>query len=131
MLRSFKRLFIHLSLVIVTFTGFTQSVQAAMVGTDQAHAAVTSQQNRERIINELNRPDVLAQLEQLGVASADAHSRVAALTNEEAALMADRMDSMPAGADGVVGAIVFIFVLLVVTDLLGLTKIFPFTRAQR
>ncbi len=131
MLRSTKRLFIHVTIAIVTFTGFTQSVQAAMVGTDQAHAAATSQQNRDRIVNELNRPEVLAQLEQLGVASYDAQARVAALTNEEAALMADRMNSLPAGGDGVIGAIVFIFLLLLVTDLLGLTKIYPFTRAQR
>ena len=131
MLLSIKRLFVHLILAILAITGFTQSVQAAMVGTDQAHAAVTSQQNRDRITSELNRPEVLAQLEQLGVASYDAQARVAALTDAEAALMAERMDSLPAGGDGVIGAIVFIFLLLLVTDLLGLTKIFPFTRAQR
>lgn len=130
MLLSIKRLFVHLILAILTITGFTQSVQAAMVGTDQAHAAVTAQQNRDRITSELNRPEVLAQLEQLGVASYDAQARVAALTDAEAALMAERMDSLPAGGN-VIGAIVFIFLLLLVTDLLGLTKIFPFTRSQR
>jgi hypothetical protein len=31
----------------------------------------------------------------------------------------------------VVGAIVFIFVVLLVTDILGLTKVFPFTRSVR
>ncbi|HEX2531678.1 MAG TPA: PA2779 family protein [Burkholderiaceae bacterium] len=41
------------------------------------------------------------------------------------------MDSLPAGGDSVIGVIVFIFVLLLITDILGLTKVFPFTRAQR
>lgn len=125
-----KRLLVTITMVIMTFTGFTQSVQAAMVGTDQAHAAVAAQQNRDRIISELNRPEVLSQLEKLGVASDDAQARVAALTDAEAAMMAERMDSLPAGGDGLVGALVFIFVLLLVTDLLGLTKIFPFTRGR-
>ena len=31
----------------------------------------------------------------------------------------------------VLGVIVFIFVLLLITDILGLTKIFPFTRSVR
>jgi hypothetical protein len=31
----------------------------------------------------------------------------------------------------VVGALVLIFVILLVTDILGLTKVFPFTRSKR
>ncbi|MBC7727858.1 MAG: PA2779 family protein, partial [Microbacteriaceae bacterium] len=45
---------------------------------------------------------------------------------------AHTLDTAPAGADGgVIGVIVFIFVLLLVTDILGLTKVFPFTRSAR
>ncbi|WP_367187996.1 PA2779 family protein, partial [Sulfuricurvum sp. RIFOXYD12_FULL_44_77] len=38
-----------------------------------------------------------------------------------------------AGGDGgsIIGAIVFIFIVLLITDILGLTKVFNFTRSVR
>ena len=48
---------------------------------------------------------------------------------------AGQIDSLPAGADGgisaLIGAVVFVFLVLLITYLLGLTKIFPFTRSIR
>jgi hypothetical protein len=44
--------------------------------------------------------------------------------------LAGRVDSMPAGGD-IVGVLLFVFVLQLVTDILGLTKVFPFTRSVR
>jgi hypothetical protein len=60
-----------------------------------------------------------------------AQARVAALTDAETASIAHQIDSLPAGGDGIVGALLFIFVLLLITDILGLTKVFPFTRSAR
>lgn len=110
--------------------GFTQTVQAAMIGTEQVLAANAAQQNRAKIAAAMDRPEVMAQLEQLGVNKSDAQERVATLTDEEAASLAGQIDSLPAGGD-VVGALVLIFVILLVTDILGLTKVFPFTRSRR
>ena len=53
------------------------------------------------------------------------------MTDAEAAHVAAQIDAAPAGAGDVIGAIVFIFLVLLITDLLGLTKIFPFTRSVR
>jgi hypothetical protein len=53
------------------------------------------------------------------------------LSDEELAQLAPGMDTLPAGGDGVIGAIVFVFLVLLITDILGLTKIFPFTRSVR
>jgi hypothetical protein len=125
-----KRIFVHLLLWTVTFAGFTQSVQAAIIGTDQIHAAGAVEQNRARIAAALQRPDVAAELERMGVSKADAEARVAALSDDEVASLAHRVDTMPAGGD-VLGALLFVFVLLLVTDILGLTKVFPFTRSHR
>ena len=44
------------------------------------------------------------------------------------AALADRVDTAPAGA-GIVGALFTIFVILLITDILGFTKVFPFTRS--
>jgi hypothetical protein len=44
--------------------------------------------------------------------------------------LAQNIDSLPAAADfgvgGLVGALVFIFLVLLLTDLLGLTDVYPF-----
>jgi hypothetical protein len=66
----------------------------------------------------------------MGVDKSEAQARVAALTDAEAASMANQIDSMPAGGD-ILGVLLFVFVLLLVTDILGLTKVFPFTRSVR
>jgi len=128
MIRKIKRLFVYALMTTFTFFGFTQSVQAAMIGTEQVHAAQAFSENHAKIASALDRPEVMSQLENLGVTRADAEARVAALTDEEAATMAAQIDSLPAGGD-IVGALLLIFVVLLVTDLLGLTKVFPFTRS--
>lgn len=125
-----KRVLVGMVLAAFTFVGFTQTVQAAMIGTEQVLAASTGQEHRARIAGALERPEVVAHLERLGVGKADAQARVAALTDEEAATLANQIDSLPAGGD-IVGALVLIFVVLLVTDILGLTKVFPFTRSRR
>ena len=57
-------------------------------------------------------------------------SAEAALSDAEAIDLAARIDQAPAGGD-ILGTLTFLFVLLLVTDILGFTKIFPFTRAIR
>ena len=130
MIANFKRLFVAALLGAFTFVGFTQTVQAAMIGTEQIHAAGNASQDRARVAAALERPDVVRQLETMGVSPADAKARVAALSDEEVATLAGKVDSLPAGGD-VLGVLLFVFVLLLVTDILGLTKVFPFTRSHR
>ena len=130
MIASIKRWFVVVLLGAFSLVGFTQTVQAAMIGTEQVHAANNASQDRARVAAALDRPDVIQQLEKMGVSRADAQARVAALTDEEAATLAGKVDSLPAGGD-VLGVLVFIFVLLLVTDILGLTKVYPFTRSHR
>ncbi|NEX60536.1 PA2779 family protein [Noviherbaspirillum sp. 17J57-3] len=127
MVTRIKRACVYAALASMTFAGFAQTTQAAMIGTDQVASAAVAEQQRARIAAALDRPEVARQLEGFGVSKEDAQARVAALSDAEAAQLAQRIDSMPAGGD-VVGALVFIFVLLLVTDLLGLTRVYPFTR---
>jgi hypothetical protein len=131
MIRTLKKLFVHVSLTAFVFVGFTQSVQAALIGTEQVVAAGAAQQERAKISVALNRPEVQAQLQELGISQSDAQARIAALTDAETASIAHQIDTLPAGGDGIIGALIFIFVLLLVTDILGLTKVFPFTHSAR
>ena len=128
-----KRTLATLVAMSLSFAGLAQAAPItttapALIGTEQAAAA---QPGRALIEQTLARADVAAALQARGVSVDAARERVAALTDAEAAQLAARIDQAPAGADGVLGTIVFIFVLLLITDILGLTKVFPFTRAVR
>lgn len=77
-----------------------------------------------------NREELISALTRRGVAEDDASARVAALADGEVAMLVAGIDQLPAGA-GLVGWLVFGTVALIVTDVFGLTKIFPFTRSVR
>ncbi len=98
-----------------------------LVGTTTLLDAQSSQQDRDKIRRVLAREDVQQQLLLQGVSPAEVENRVAALSDAEARQMADRLDQMPAGAS-VVGALFAVFIILLVTDILGLTDVYPFTR---
>ena len=121
-----RRFIASLLILSLASLGVAAPAQAAMVTTDTA-VAVTE---RGRISSLLDRADVRAQLQAYGVDAADVKMRVAAMTDEEAAQLAAQLDSLPTGGS-IVGAIVLVFLVLLITDILGFTKIFPFTRSVR
>lgn len=105
-----------------------QSAFAAMVETDQAISHELAGQDRARINAFIDREDVLAQFQQQGVTAGEAKARVYALTDDEAHNIAGKLDQLPAGGDGILGLLFTVFIILLVTDILGFTKVFPFTR---
>jgi hypothetical protein len=131
MIHPLKKIVAQTLIAALVFGGFTQSVQAAIISTEQVVTAAAAQQNRARIAAAFERADVQAELQKMGISRDEAQARVAALTDAETASVAHQIDTLPAGGDGIVGALVFVFVLLLVTDILGLTKVFPFTRSVR
>ncbi len=131
MFNAIKKIFVHTLITSFVFLGFTQSVQASMISTEQVVSAVTAEQNRAKVTATFERADVQAELQKMGINTDDARARVAAMTDAETASIAQQVDSLPAGGDGIIGTLVFIFVLLLITDILGLTKVFPFTRSLR
>lgn len=100
---------------------------SGLVTTQEALNAERSQGDRERIHEILARDDVQKQLVAQGVDPAEVEARVAALSDAEAVQMADQLEQLPAGAS-VVGALFAVFVILLVTDILGLTNVYPFVR---
>ena len=110
---------------------YLPAAHAGMIGTEAVVNAAQAQQNRERLHSALNRDDVQAQLLARGVDPAQVKSRVDSLTDEELQTLATNMDQLPAGGDSFLGALVFIFIVLLITDILGLTNIFPFVKHNR
>ena len=114
-------------IVCMLGAGFPLPASAEIVTTEQINAAT----ERERIGSFLDRTEVRARLQVLGVDADAARARVDALTDNEARDLAARIDQLPAGGSDVLGVLLVIFIVLLITDILGLTKVFPFTKAMR
>jgi hypothetical protein len=129
----FSRLFSKMSsmLLAVSFLGVhTAPVHAGMIGTGQVLAAEQGRLDRDRLLSMLEREDLQRQLIELGVDVQNAKARVASLTDAEVAQISQRIEALPAGGN-VLGVIVLIFIVLVITDALGATDIFPFVHPIR
>lgn len=103
------------------------AANAALVGTEAVVSVTQAQQDRERVLNTLNRDDVKTQLMARGVDPAQVQARLDSLTDEEVQTLAANMDQLPAGGDAL-GLLVFIFLVLLFTDIMGFTNIFPFVK---
>jgi len=109
-------------IVLLVAVCFTATSQAAMIGTPG---------ERDTLLRLLDRAEVQSQLQAHGVSLEQAKARVAALSDAEAAQLIAQIESLPAGGDGVgvvVTALLIVFLVLLLTDILGLTKVFPFTK---
>lgn len=118
----------------LSFAGFMHSAQATLVTTEQVAASegVRSATAQRDFVNAtLARADVAAGLAERGVSVDEARARVAALTDAEVAIVAQTIETAPAGSADVLGVLLTIFIVLLITDILGFTKVFPFTRAIR
>lgn len=135
MLQKLKRqvgLFLVVSFCLLNFN--VPKVQAQMIGTDTAIAGQQALDQRVQVADFMAREDVKQIMSQHGVDPFEAQQRVDSLSNEEIAKLANSIDQLPAGGDGVgviVGAAVFIFLVLLITDLVGLTHVFPFVNHSR
>jgi hypothetical protein len=96
----------------------------ALIGTDEALTPGLPQ----RVGALLAREEVRTALAARGVDASQVEARVAALTDAEARQLADQLDQLPAGASDVLGILFAVFIILLITDILGLTKVFPFTK---
>ncbi len=118
-------------LALSAFTIISAPAHAVMVSTAEILKQKQQDLTRERLHMLLYRSEVRKHLEGWGVNPEEAKARIDSLTDQEIAEIAARIDQLPAGGDGlgvIVGAAVLIFLVLLVTDVLGVTDIFPFIK---
>lgn len=117
-------------MISVASLSLPMQASAAIIGTESVITqglSVDIATQRAELSQFLARTDVQTQLVSLGVDSQQAASRVAALSDDEVQQLHGKMQTLPAGGD-ILGTLVFIFLVLLVTDLLGLTNVYPFVR---
>ncbi|MCK0095821.1 PA2779 family protein [Yoonia sp. F2084L] len=125
-----KSVAVVLSAQLVLATQAVTMAQAEMLGTDAAINKYTALSNRNALMDEMQRADVQAGIIELGIDPAEAEARLAALSDAEISTILTQMERDNAGAD-IVGTLFTVFIILLVTDLLCLTRIFNFTRCVR
>ena len=129
-----RRILTSLLTASIVFSGMAQAAPTALISTEQAAAAMqpaASSEAHARLQATLDRADLAAMLQARGVSVDEMRARVDALTDAEAQQMLAQIDQAPAGASDIVGVLFTVFIILLVTDILGLTKVFPFTRSVR
>ncbi len=113
------------------------TVNAGLVSTERVieqnatPAEAERAQNRDRVLQFLTREAVRDQMRTLGVDPKEALSRAEVLSDAEISKIAGKLDELPAGEGplGVIlGAVLFVLVVLLITDLFCWTKVYPFTR---
>ena len=114
---------LSIALIMMTFT----STQAAMITNDIVIEQAQQQSARDRLARTVQREDVREQLLALGVSPEAVESRISLLTSREVAQLNQQIDDLPAGGD-VLGVLLVIFIVFVITDIIGATDIFPFIK---
>ena len=102
--------------------------QAAMLGTDTLITTTQSQQSITELQQLLEREDAQQQLLALGVSPDLVRERVASLSDSELARINQGINTLNAGGESVLGVLLVIFIVFVITDVIGATNIFPFIR---
>ena len=124
-----------LAVYVFMISGPHSAALAALVGTESLMEAAQVQNARDRIRDLMARENVQAALVGQGIDPAEARARAEALSDSEALRLAEAIESLPAGGMSavgiIVGSILIVFLILLITDILGYTSVFPFTKRHR
>ena len=138
-----RALVLPVAMLFLTAVGPLPAAQAAMIQTDQVETgnvldnvpeSPDAAADREKVMSFLARDDVRQQMRDLGVDPEEAGARVAAMSDAEVHELAAKLENAKAGEGplgAIVGAAVFVFVVLLITDILCFTDVFPFTKCAR
>ena len=125
-MNSLQRYVAMLLSVALMSLSFTNS-QAALVGNDLVINHVQQSYAKAELLQTINREQVKQQLLSMGVNPGDIERRVNLMTQEEIAQLNRQIEELPAGGD-LLGVILIIFIVFVITDVIGATDIFPFIK---
>ena len=111
--------------VALVSTWFTGSVQAAVIGTQQAMSAEARHAAEASVRDSLARDDVRQAMLRLGADPAQVDGRIASLSDAELMRIQGELDRAPAG--GVLAVVGIVFVVLLILELTGVIDIFKRT----
>ena len=126
-----KPVSILLTVCMLMVTVPYKSASAAMIGTETALDMSRGLEARNYLKGIIAHEDVQAALIAQGINPLEAKARIDSLSDAEAIDLADQIEQQPAGGSAlgiIVGALLIVFLVLLITDILGYTDIFPFVK---
>jgi hypothetical protein len=129
-----KPVSILLAIFMILISGPFQSVFAAMIGTETVLDTSQGLEARAYLNRFIAREDVQAALIAQNIDPEEVRARLDSLTDTEAVAIADKLDTLPAGSGAIEAILVIsliVFLVLLFTDIMGYTDIFPFVRPAR
>ncbi len=111
-----------------------QPLLAAMIPTEATIYQIRARDARDLLKSMISRSDIRKSLVSQGIDPDEAKTRVDSLSDSEAIAVADQFEQLPAAGDAIgalLGAALIVFLVLLITDILGYTDIFPFVKSQK
>jgi hypothetical protein len=111
-----------------------QPLLAAMIPTEVINDTNKGQEARDFLNELISREDIQNYLTNQGIDPLEAKARIDSLSDSEAVRVAEQLEQLPAGSGAVgiiIGAALLVFLVLLVTDILGLTDVFPFVNKHK
>jgi hypothetical protein len=125
---------VSLSLTILMLLAVPyQSAFAGMIGTETVMYGSRAQEARDYMNRVLARKDVQKEFISQGIDPAEAKARIDSLTEAEVVNLAGQLEQLPAGGSAfaiLVGAGLIVFLVLMATDIMGYTDVFPFVKSK-
>ena len=113
--------------LILTLTSVQSApVYAALVDTDALLGSAERSLTVNQVMGLLDSTAIQRELTAMGVDPDMARDRIGQLTDKELQQLAS-MDGLPAGGSAA-GMVLTVFIVLVITDMLGATDVFPFVK---
>lgn len=135
-LRIAKPVSVMLAINVIATVFFAQYASAAMIGTEMVSEVNSSREEAARsyVQSLLAREDVRDAFIRQGLDPKEVQARVDSLTDKEVIRLADQIERLPVGGDAlgtILGVALLVFLILLITDILGLTDIYPFVKKHR
>jgi len=130
-LQKAKPVSVFMTILILLLAVPYQSVFAAMIGTETVIEMARGQKARDCLNRIMTREDVQTVFASYGINPLEAKARLDTLSDAEIMGLFDQIEQLPAGGSDLGVAFIavgVIFIVLFITDLLGYTDVFSFTR---
>ena len=111
-----------------------QTILAAMIPTEVINDTIKAQEARDFLNELISREDIQNYLTNQGIDPFEAKARIDSLSDSEAVMMAKQLEQLPSGGGAVgiiIGAALIVFLVLLATDILGYTDVFPFVKKHK
>lgn len=125
-IKRFKKLLSYLSIFTLLSIQVTP-IQAAMVNNSDLLRQAQHELSVNQLVTMLDRAEIQQKLTAMGVDPVAAKDRVRQMNDNELAELTRNIEELPAGSSAA-GVLLTIFIVLVITDMLGATDVFPFVK---